>query len=185
MEPLASGYSLFETHLGWIGIAWTPSGLCHLQLPESDRCSTEARLLKRGAPAVAAAPPAHVQAAIDAIIHYAGGEKVEFSALELDLADSDEFRRAIYRQARSLSYGETTTYGALAEAAGHPGMARETGQAMATNPLPIIIPCHRVLAAGGRMGGFSAPGGQATKRRLLEMERARPPSLAGQTAFAF
>jgi methylated-DNA-[protein]-cysteine S-methyltransferase len=185
MEPLASGYTLFETRLGWIGIAWTLSGICHLQLPQRDRCSTETSLLKRGAPAVAAEPPARVQAAIDALIHYACGEKVDFSSIELDLDGSDEFRRAIYRQARSLSYSETTTYGALAEATGHPGMARETGQAMATNPVPIIIPCHRVLAAGGRMGGFSAPGGQATKRRLLEMERARPPSPAGQAAFPF
>ncbi|MBS3650952.1 methylated-DNA--[protein]-cysteine S-methyltransferase [Pseudaminobacter sp. 19-2017] len=185
MEPLASGYTLFETRLGWIGIAWTPAGVLHLQLPESDRRSTAARLLKRGSPAIAAEPPARVQEAIAAIERYAGGEKVDFSAIELDLDGSDEFRRAIYRQARSLSYGETTTYGALAESAGHPGMARETGQAMASNPVPIIIPCHRVLAAGGRMGGFSAPGGQATKRRLLEMERARPPSPAGQAAFPF
>jgi methylated-DNA-[protein]-cysteine S-methyltransferase len=86
---------------------------------------------------------------------------------------------------RALDYGETMTYGGLAEATGRPGMAREVGQAMGSNPVPIIVPCHRVLAAGGKMGGFSAPGGVFAKRRLLDLERARPPSPPGQSAFAF
>jgi methylated-DNA-[protein]-cysteine S-methyltransferase len=102
------------------------------------------------------------------------------------LDGADLFRRAIYSAARKLGFGETTTYGGLADSAGHPGMARETGEALGRNPVPLIVPCHRILAAGGKIGGFSAPGGSSTKERLLALEGVQigPPPPA-QKAFAF
>ena len=102
----------------------------------------------------------------------AAGEAADFSDIPIDLTGVDEFRRAIYERARGLAYGETTTYGGLADAAGHPGLARETGAAMGSNPIPIIIPCHRVLAADGRSGGYSGRGGTETKHFLLALEGA-------------
>ena len=180
-----SGHIVFETALGWIGVGWSANGVTHLQLPEKDRSATETRLLARGAASEARIPPAVIQAVVDALTRYASGEKIDFSSAPLDLAGADDFRLVVYEQARRLGYGETTTYGGLCEGAGHPGMARETGAAMGSNPVPIIVPCHRVLAAGGKMGGFSAPGGVFTKRRLLDMEHAKPPSPPGQSAFDF
>jgi methylated-DNA-[protein]-cysteine S-methyltransferase len=184
-EPTATGHAVFETALGWIGVAWSARGITQLQLPERDRDATRARLLSRGAPAEPGEPPAPVQAAIDALTRYAAGERVDFAGVAVDLGEADDLRQALYARMRLLGYGETVTYGGLAEAVGRPGMAREVGEAMGRNPVPIIVPCHRVLAAGGRMGGFSAPGGVFTKRRLLDLERARPPSPPGQGAFAF
>ncbi len=184
MEP-DCGHIVFETALGWIGLGWSANGVTHLQLPEKDRSATETRLLARGASSEAGRPPPAIEAVVDALMNYASGETIDFSSTPLDLAGADDFRLVIYEQARQLGYGETTTYGSLCESAGHPGMARETGAAMGSNPVPILVPCHRVLAAGGKMGGFSAPGGVFTKRRLLDMEHARPPSPPGQSAFDF
>ncbi|MCX7304520.1 MAG: MGMT family protein, partial [Hyphomicrobiales bacterium] len=117
---------------------------------------------------------------------YALGEWVDFSSVPLDLAGVDDFRLAIYAAARQLAYGEITTYGELARRSGYAGMPRETGQALGSNPIPLVVPCHRILAAGGRIGGFSAPGGAAAKQRMLALEGVRlsePP--APQQSFAF
>jgi len=179
------GYAVFETALGWIGIGWSTAGVTHVQLPQRDREATRAGLLKRGAAPAESEPPPPVKEAIALLVRYAAGERTDFSGVPLDLGDADDFRKALYRRMRALEYGETLTYGGLADAVGRPGMARGVGQAMGSNPVPIIVPCHRVLAAGGKMGGFSAPGGTFTKRRLLDLERARPPSPPDQSAFAF
>jgi methylated-DNA-[protein]-cysteine S-methyltransferase len=109
---------------------------------------------------------------------------VDFSNVSLDLGGQDEFFRKIYAAARRLGWGQTTTYGSLAQELGAgPEAARDVGQAMARNPVPLIIPCHRVLAAGGKLGGFSAPGGSSTKQHMLEMEGVRlaPQKPAQQT----
>ncbi|HEY6631178.1 MAG TPA: MGMT family protein, partial [Rhizobiaceae bacterium] len=104
----------------------------------------------------------------------------------VDLGGVDDFRLAIYEAARKLGFGETTTYGELAKRAGHDGLPRETGQALGANPVPLIIPCHRILAAGGKIGGFSAPGGSTTKQRMLALEGVRVgPPPAPQQSFAF
>ena len=176
---------LFDTALGWIGIAWSETGITHLQLPERDKTATRGRLLQRVGAAVEIPPGGVAADAIPAIRALARGEKVDLGSIPLDLRGVDEFRARIYAAARRTGFGETTTYGALAATAGYPGKARETGAAMGSNPVPLIIPCHRVLAANGRLGGFSAPGGTGTKRQLLAIERARPPSPPGQSAFAF
>ncbi len=183
VEP--SSFCLFETRLGWMGITWSPAGIARLQLPEADRTATRSGLLRRGGNAVERPAEGSAADAIDAVRRLASGEAADFRHLPLDLSGIDAFRAAIYAQARRIGHGETTTYGELATRAGHPGKARETGEAMGRNPVPLIIPCHRVLAANGRLGGFSAPGGVDTKKRLLALEKARAPAPLGQAAFAF
>ena len=191
--------TVFETALGFVAIAWSESGLTRLALPERSRETAERRAAKWAvAPAERANPhpevraeraskePPFVLAAIDLIRRYAEGETIDFSALPLDLDGVDPFRRAIYAAALKLGQGEVVTYGELAERAGFPKMARETGAALGRNPLPLVVPCHRIVAAGGRIGGFSAPGGSATKERLLAHEGVRvgPPEPA-QASFGF
>jgi methylated-DNA-[protein]-cysteine S-methyltransferase len=109
---------------------------------------------------------------------------MDFSNIQLDLGEQDEFFQQIYAATRRVGWGHTTTYGTLAKELGAgPKAARDVGQAMANNPIPLIIPCHRVLAAGGKVGGFSAPGGSATKVRMLELEGVHvgPPEPAQQS----
>ena len=178
-------FSLFETTLGWIGIAWSAAGITHLQLPERDKTATRRRLLQRVGAALESPAEGVAAEAIPAIRALVRGEAVDLGSLPLDLDGIDGFMTRIYAEARRIGFGQTTTYGALAAMAGHPGKARETGEAMGSNPVPLIVPCHRVLAANGRLGGFSAPGGTETKRRLLGLEGARRPSPPGQAAFAF
>lgn len=184
MNDSGTGHAVFETTLGWIGLAWAGDAVSHLHLPEADEAKTAARIAAKSKTEPAPMPP-HIERIARKVMHYAAGERIDFSDVPLVLDEIDEFRKAIYAQSQRLGYGETTTYGALAAAAGYAGLARETGQALGANPIPIIVPCHRILAAGGKMGGFSAPGGVSTKRRLLDMEHARPPSPQGQTAFTF
>jgi methylated-DNA-[protein]-cysteine S-methyltransferase len=185
-----STYTLFETAIGWIGIAWSEAGLTRLQLPERGEAATERRLLATMAglspQRLAGEPPPKIAAVIQDLLRYAAGEQVDFSGVSVDLAGVDPFRLAVYDAARKLGFGDTTTYGGLAAAAGHAGLARETGQALGSNPVPVVIPCHRIVAAGGKLGGFSAPGGATTKERLLAMEGVRvgPPPPA-QASFGF
>ncbi len=176
----------FETALGWIGIAWNDRGLTRLFLPDR-REKVERRLAALAAvSAKNSAPNATIEGVIDAIRSYAAGELVEFSDVAVDFSGVDAFRHAIYRVARELKFGDISTYGELAGRAGYPGLARETGQALGSNPLPLIVPCHRILAAGGKIGGFSAPGGAATKEKMLTLEGVRVgrPEPA-QQAFGF
>lgn len=177
-------FLLFPTAFGTCGIAWRDGGLTRLQLPERDVSATERRISQR---AVAANPdeePPWVQWAIVALQRYFAGRAIDFSSILVDLERCSAFHQRIYAALREIDWGKTTTYGALAAEVGAPDAARAIGQAMGRNPVPIIIPCHRVLASGGRIGGFSAPGGATTKERLLELEGvvrphpATPPLLA-------
>jgi methylated-DNA-[protein]-cysteine S-methyltransferase len=181
-----ASYALFETAIGWIGILWSDLGLTGLQLPERDRAATVRRLRAKRADAVETDPPKAIVPVIEALKRYAGGEAIDFSDVPVDLRGVDTFCRAIYEAARKLGYGETSTYGQLAARAGHAGLAHETGQALGRNPVAIIIPCHRIVAAGGKIGGFSAHGGAGAKERLLAMEGVRvgPPRPA-QASFGF
>jgi methylated-DNA-[protein]-cysteine S-methyltransferase len=120
--------------------------------------------------------------AVAAVKRYFEGEETDFSGFRLDLGEQDPFFERVYAAARHVGWGHTTTYGALAmELGAGPEAARDVGQAMARNPVALIIPCHRVLAAGGKVGGFSAPGGSAAKVRMLELEG---PSLIEPVALA-
>jgi methylated-DNA-[protein]-cysteine S-methyltransferase len=187
-SPITAGYAVLETVIGFMGIAWSETGLIRLCLPERSREAVERRLLRHSGVAASNAgqQPRWVAQLIVSIEAYAKGEDVDFSGVPVDLAGVDDFRLAIYAAARKLAFGETTTYGELAKRAGHAGLARETGAALGANPVPLVIPCHRILAAGGKIGGFSAPGGSATKEKMLAMEGVHvgPPPPA-QVSFGF
>ncbi len=173
----AENFALFETPLGPCAIAWSSNGIAGLQLPEDDQGGTRTRGQRRWPDALeAATPPPGVQRAIQriqAMLSRSGGAASDTLAdLPLDLEGVPEFHRKVYDVARSVPPGQTMTYGEIARRLGVPHDSREVGQAMGRNPVPIIVPCHRVLGADGKMGGFSAPGGVATKRRMLEIEGA-------------
>ncbi len=163
-------YCLFETAIGACGVAWSDRGVTRLQLPERSHSDTERRLRGRSAHGGAGLPPSAVRATIGLLERYFAGEPVDLSKVALDLSGVSPFHRKIYDAARALAWGKTATYGELAQRAGARDAARAVGQAMGKNPVPIIIPCHRVLAAGGKIGGFSAHGGTSTKQRLLALE---------------
>jgi methylated-DNA-[protein]-cysteine S-methyltransferase len=167
-------YALVETEIGEIGLAWSAVGLSVLQLPEADRRATERCLRSALGHAETADPPAPIRRAIRALQRYCRGLEVDFAPLTLDLAGIPVFRRKVYDAARAIGWGRTASYGELAQRIGQPGAARAVGRALGQNHLPIIIPCHRILAGGGRIGGFSAYGGETTKRRLLELEGIAP-----------
>ena len=167
----ATGYALFDTAFGVCGIAWSDRGVVRLVLPEATFEDTETRLRRQARVDVRVKPPGWVATVVGAVQRYFAGEDVDFSPVRLDLSAEPEFERRVYDALRRIGWGNTTTYGALAERAGSPGAARAVGRAMARNPVPVIVPCHRVLAAGGAVGGFSAHGGIATKQRMLALER--------------
>jgi methylated-DNA-[protein]-cysteine S-methyltransferase len=180
-------YFIFETAGGFCGIAWNDAGITRFQLPTRSAEATERLLRRRMAGAEPGTPPPVVAAAVAAVKRYFAGEETDFSSFDLDLSEQDAFFQRIYAAARRVGWGRTTTYGTLAKELGAgPEAARDVGEAMATNPVALFIPCHRVLAAGGKVGGFSAPGGSAAKRRMLELEgvRLEPPPPA-QRSFGF
>jgi methylated-DNA-[protein]-cysteine S-methyltransferase len=169
----ASGFALFDTAIGRCGIAWGERRIAGVQLPEAGEPETRARMLHRFPAAGEAIPPPEVQRAIDSIIGLLRGEASDLSPIALDLDGVPEFHCRVYEAARTIPPGNTLSYGDIARRVGAPGAARAVGQALGRNPFPIIVPCHRVLAAGGKIGGFSAQGGVATKRRMLAIEGAR------------
>jgi methylated-DNA-[protein]-cysteine S-methyltransferase len=166
-------YHIFDASFGSCAIAWTSRGISRFQLPEADSDATEARMRNGGREPCNGAPPPHVAAAEEKLQRYFDGEETDFSDLALDLSGCSAFNKAIYDAARTVGWGATTTYGALAKSIGSPRAARAVGHAMARNPITIVIPCHRVLAAGGELHGFSAYGGLVTKERLLVLEGVR------------
>lgn len=174
-----------ETPFGWTGVVWKDGSVRRLFLPEKNRDSLERRVAgaMADAPTTDVTPPEAFVSVVERMQRYFAGETIAFDDIAVDLARVDGFARAIYDAARELAFGKTTTYGELAARAGHAGMARETGQALGANPVPLIIPCHRILAAGGKIGGFSAPGGSNAKLKMLELEGVRvgPPEPAQQT----
>jgi methylated-DNA-[protein]-cysteine S-methyltransferase len=180
-SPAKARYRLFETPLGPCGIAWTEHGVARLQLPESDRGATERRL-RKAASQSGTAPP-EIEQVIQDVHWYLSGRNTDFSAAALDLANVGAFEQKVYALVRSIPWGRTMSYGDIARQIGTPHAARAVGQALARNPIPIIIPCHRILAKGHRIGGFSAYGGRLTKERLLALEGVRleaaPPLLPG------
>ena len=163
-------YTLFDTAIGTCGIVWGEHGLTGVHLPEANPARTRAGLERRFPGAVPTEPPADVQAAVDGIVALLRGEKRDLREIALDLAGVPAFNRRVYELTRTIEPGSTLTYGDIARRLASPGTARTVGQALGQNPWPIVVPCHRVLAADGRMGGFSAPGGVSTKRRMLEIE---------------
>jgi methylated-DNA-[protein]-cysteine S-methyltransferase len=166
------GFTLFETPIGLCGIAWSRQGVVGLQLPESTEQRMRARLSRRFPDAREALPPPHVQSAIDGIVALMDGKSSDLRTVELDTEGVPTFNQRVYDVARTIPPGSTLTYGEIATRMGEPREARAVGQALGQNPFPIVVPCHRVVAAGGRLGGFSATGGLKTKLRLLALESA-------------
>jgi len=168
----APGFTLFDTPIGHCGIAWSEHGIVGLELPGSDEARTRKRLLGRVPGAVDAEPPPSVHEAIAAIVALLSGKPADLSGIPLDLARVSDFERQVYAIARKIPPGETLTYGDIAEKLGDKLLSRDVGQAMGKNPFPIVVPCHRVVAANGKLGGFSAPGGVDTKLKMLAIEGA-------------
>ena len=167
-----SSYAFFDTPLGLCAIVWDARGISGTQLPEAGRGDATRRLQRRFPEAHNGPPPPAIAAAITRIAAALGGAKDDFADLVLDWRAVSAFDQAVYQEARAIPAGTTSTYGAIATALGDVRHSRRVGQALGRNPWPIVIPCHRVTGAGGWMGGFSAPGGQRTKLKLLELEGA-------------
>jgi methylated-DNA-[protein]-cysteine S-methyltransferase len=165
-------YTTFATALGSCAIAWNKDRVAGVQLPETTEAATRRRLLRRHPDARAAVPPPALQAVIDAVVALLAGEHRDLSEVALDMGAVPEFNQRVYDVARRIPAGSTSTYGAIARELGDPALAREVGEALGHNPFPIVVPCHRVVASDGRLGGFSANGGVATKRKLLLIEGA-------------
>jgi methylated-DNA-[protein]-cysteine S-methyltransferase len=176
LNPLlgtSNGYLIFPTALGQAGVAFRHAGMVALELPDASQSRSLARLsAAAGSTAPSVAPPPWVDAAIGQLTRYFEGNAEDLSGIPLDLSSVPPFHRKVYEALRRLGRGKICTYGELAALAGSPMASRAVGQALAKNPLPILIPCHRVVASGGRPGGFSAPGGLDTKARLLALEGA-------------
>lgn len=170
-------YALFDTPVGRCAIGWSEVGLWAFQLPERDDHATRLRMTMRRRDAVEARPTPAIEAAIAAIRALLSGERRDLLDLVLDEAGTSAFNRRVYAHTRRILPGSVSTYGEVAQALGEPGASRAVGQALGSNPWAVIVPCHRVLAAGHKAGGFSAAGGTVTKLRLLEIEGAR---LGGQ-----
>jgi len=167
------GFALFDTAIGPCGVGWGPGGVAGVQLPEGNLAATRARLARRFPEARETPPPREVQRAVDAIAALLRGEKSDLSAIALDLEGVPELHRRVYEVARAIPPGETLSYGEIAARLGERGLARAVGRALGRNPFPIVVPCHRVLAASGKLGGFSARGGVTTKLKLLTIEGAQ------------
>ncbi len=167
-----AGIATFETTLGACGLAWSADGLVAIRLTGSSAAGTIDRLRQRHPGLEPVSPPAWVGEAIVAIVAHLDGGRVDMSDIPLDFSGVAPFEASVYREARKVPAGKTLTYGELADRLGDRNLARAVGQALGRNPWPIIVPCHRITAADGRTGGFSAPGGAATKLRLLELEGA-------------
>jgi methylated-DNA-[protein]-cysteine S-methyltransferase len=175
-----SAFALFETAIGTCAVIWSDRGIAGVQLPERDERATRERVRKRFPGALESEPPAQVKQAIAGMTALLGGKAHDLESIHLDLESVSAFNRKVYAIARAIPSGETLTYGEVAERLGDKSLARAVGQALGENPVPLIVPCHRVLAAGGKAGGFSAPGGTITKLRLLTIEGAQP---GGPTLF--
>ncbi len=179
-------FALFETAIGICAVAWGEGGITGVLLPDGDAGRQRTRLGRRYCAAEEAEPPAEVATAIADMIRLLSGEPVDLAGVLLDMEGGPPFMRRAWTLARSIPPGRTMTYGELAAGLGDPGAARAVGEAMGKNPFPIIVPCHRVLGADGKVGGFSAPGGARTKLRMLEIEGALAPEtlplFGGRTA---
>lgn len=166
------GFTLFETPIGPCSLVWQGGKIIGLRLPEGSAAATRTRIARRWPQAAEEPPPEFVKDVIDRVLALLAGDPVDLADVPLDFGTAPDFHQRAYAVARTIPPGQTMTYGEIARRLGVPHEAREVGQAMGKNPIAIIMPCHRVLAADGKMGGFSANGGVATKRRILEIEGA-------------
>jgi methylated-DNA-[protein]-cysteine S-methyltransferase len=165
-------FAIFETAIGRCGLVWGDRGINAVQLPMGNEDKTRGRIRQRYGDIAEAPPTAEVQAAIDGIVELMAGKPNDLSGVMLDLDGVPEFNRNVYAIARTIPPGKTLTYGDIARRLGGVELSRDVGQALGHNPCPIVVPCHRVLAAGDKPGGFSANGGVVTKLKMLAIEGA-------------
>ncbi len=171
-------FCLFDTELGVAAIAWTGKGICGHQLPEKNSDATDKKMRSAFPDAIESKPPDEIVMLMRRIRKHLSGDGQDFSNVRLDLTGVPPFHTKIYQALQKLPLGRTVSYNDLAVMAGSPGAGRAVGQAMAKNPLSLLVPCHRVVNASGSLGGFSAYGGSETKRRLLQNENALPAKCA-------
>lgn len=165
-------FSTFPTQIGDCGVAWCGNRVVATRLPDASRGETGRRLAARTG-ATEGEPPAAIRRAIASMIALLDGKACDLTFIDCDFGGIEPFAAKVYAAARAIPIGQTTTYGAIASQLGDKRFARSVGQALGRNPLPIIVPCHRVLGADGRLTGFSARGGVGTKLRMLAIEGAR------------
>ncbi len=173
-------FALFDSAIGACAVVWSARGIAGVQLPEKDVDALRGIVARRFAGAQETPPPQDVRRAIDGMVALLRGEPRDLNDVTIDDEALSAFNRKVYAVARAIPPGATLTYGEIAERLGDKLLARAVGQALGENPIPLIVPCHRVLAAGGKAGGFSAPGGVVTKLQLLTIEGAEP---SGPTLF--
>ena len=175
-DASSPGFAVFDTAIGACGLAWGPRGLLGVQLPQDDpgADATRHRMRQRFPALAEAPPPANAQRAIAAVQALLDGTHDDLRHIELDMAGVSDFHRRVYEIARRIPPGRTRTYGEIAAELGDLGLSRAVGQAMGLNPFAPVVPCHRVLAAGNKPGGFSAGGGALTKLKMLDIEGATP-----------
>jgi methylated-DNA-[protein]-cysteine S-methyltransferase len=169
---IMSSFAVFETEIGWAGVAWAENGLIGAYLPEANPQVVRAGFARKFAGITEAGPPPAIAAVIDGIRALMRGEKIDLSDAPLDIARVPEFNAKVYGITRRIPAGETLTYGQIAMQLGDKLLSQQVGAALGKNPWPIIVPCHRVTAANGKLGGFSARGGTDTKLKLLAIEGA-------------
>jgi methylated-DNA-[protein]-cysteine S-methyltransferase len=169
---MPTAYTLFDTALGTAAVAWNDHGIVRTFLPEPSAPAARAQLGRRLPDAREGDPPEHVRRLIDDVVRLLDGHRVSLEWVPIDDAAVPELDRRVYAVARTIPAGSTLTYGEVARLLGDATLARRVGEALGRNPFPIVVPCHRVLAAGGRTGGFSARGGTETKMHLLRIEGA-------------
>jgi methylated-DNA-[protein]-cysteine S-methyltransferase len=179
----AEGFALIETAIGTAAVAWGPHGIVGAQLPEPTEGEARGHMRRRFPDATEAAPPPKIRQVMNDIAALMRGEPKDLADAKLDMDGIPDFHQRVYEVARAIPPGETLTYGEVAEKLNAPGAARAVGQALGANRFPIIVPCHRVLGAGGKVGGFSARGGTTTKMRLLNIEGAHVKQKSGPALF--
>ena len=172
-------YALFTTALGTCAIAWSEIGLTGVWLPEAHADSLRRKVARRIEAARESEPSGRVADAVAAIKRLLAGERIDLSDVALDDAGIDDFDRRVYAVTRTIGPGRVLTYGEVAARVGVDATARAVGRSLGRNAMPIVVPCHRVVATGGGLGGFSASGGTETKRRLLAIEDAHPSGPPG------
>jgi len=173
MAPSRS-FALFATALGTCAIAWNEIGVTAVWLPEDNAEALRRKVARRCAGARPIEPSGAIADAVAAITRLLAGERVDLTGVVIDSAGIDDFDRRVYAVTRTIAAGRVLTYGEVAARVGADATARAVGQSLGRNAMPIVVPCHRVVATGGGLGGFSAPGGTATKRRMLAIEDAHP-----------
>jgi O-6-methylguanine DNA methyltransferase len=171
MKSQDPAWTAFSTSLGVCGVSWTNSGINAFLLPEPSGTAIEKRLKEiTGSVRATPSPPTWVKELIQKVKAHMKGQAQDFSEVPLSFSGITEFMLSVYRGAQKVPAGTVATYGELAALVGRPNAARAVGSALGKNPIPLIVPCHRVIASSGELGGFSAPGGLATKIALLERE---------------